>query len=57
MYMSSAQIALAVSGHLGANMVDRGHVGGLLCRGQIDTCSENLRMSQRTVKFQLFKCS
>ena len=42
--MSSVHIALVVSGHLGVNMVGRGHVGQRpLCRGQID--SENATVS------------
>ena len=43
--VSSAHIALVVSGHLDANKVDRGHVGQRpLCRGQVDC--ENTRVSQ-----------
>ena len=44
MAMSSVHIALAVSGHLGVNMVDCGRVGQrLLCRDQIG--SENASVS------------
>ena len=46
--MSSVHIALAVSGHLGVNMVDRGRVVQRpLCKGQID--SKNARVSQTIV--------
>ena len=45
MAMSSVQIALAVSGHLGLSMVEHGRVGQRpLCRGQIDR--KNARVSQ-----------
>ena len=43
--MSSVHIALTVSGHLGVNMADRGHVEQRpLCKGHID--SENARVTQ-----------
>ena len=48
MAVSSVHIALAVSGHLGVNMVDRGRVVQRpLCKGQID--SKNARVSQTIV--------
>ena len=41
----SVNIALAVSGHLGVQMLDRGHVGKKpLCRSQIN--SKNAMVSQ-----------